>query len=180
MARKLLLLLLSIPLAGCMQVITPEHRSQADRSITIDNLLRDPVPHLGKKVIVGGVIAENREDQGMSLLVIASLPLNDDLVPDPTSLPGERYIARSADYLPPGEYGVGRYVTIFGELIGQKRIEERNAPVISAREIYGWDPEKFNRKKRWWSLDENPYADTHDTQLKPRPLDAVPDPGNLR
>jgi len=179
MVRIMLLMSLFV-LAGCMQVIRPEHRSQAEPGITIDSLMQNPLGYLGKKVIVGGVIVDNREDQGMSLLVIASLPLDDDLAPDKGVLPGDRFFARSADYLPPAEFGTGRFVTLFGEVIGEKTIEGKKTPLISIREIHPWDREKFSQERRWWSRDENPYGDTHDTPLKPRPLQAVPDPRLLR
>lgn len=181
--RKIVLLMAAlVTLSGCMYPIRSEHRSAADRSVTIPMLLENPLAHLGKKVIVGGVVTENREDQGMSLLVIASLPLDDDLVPDRDALPGDRFYARSADILTPMEFGTGRFVTLFGEVIGQKGDAEpgRSIPVISIREIHPWDPDKFSPNPRRDLRNENPYADTYLTPMKPRPTDAVTDPANLR
>lgn len=178
--ERIVILLLCLMLGGCMEVIRPEHRATADRSVTVDMLLENPLAHLGKRVIIGGIVAENREDQGFSLLLIASLPIDPDLVPDRNALPGGRYVARSAEYLSPMEFGTGRFVTLFGEVIGQKELEGRAVPVVSIREIHSWDPEKFSPDRRRDHRDENPYADTYLTPMKPRPLDAVTDPANLR
>lgn len=126
-------------LGGCSHVMSEGGLATADRSIQYADIVRNPEALAGKKVLLGGVIAENRSSGDLVQLEVAQLELLTNGVPDETSHSTGRFLVVSGELLDPVFYRPGLLVTIIGEIKGQqiKKLEgaDYRYPLLSAKEI---------------------------------------------
>lgn len=141
---KLLLLILSILLlsltAGCASV----KFDTGDREIAKVS----PAQALNKAryngaVIWGGRIVSVRNLQDTTEIEVLSYPLSYGHVPKVNRAAGIRFLAIYRGYLEPLNYAPGRYISLFGELIGDTELMtgdyELLAPVMQVEQVHLWD-----------------------------------------
>jgi outer membrane lipoprotein len=111
----------------------------ADRSITYADIKSNPEALAGKNVLVGGIIAETRSSGDVLQLEVAQLELFSNGVPDDASVSAGRFLVVSGELLDPLFYRPGMFVTVIGEIKGQKVQKlagvDYSYPLISAKEI---------------------------------------------
>lgn len=116
-----LLLLLAI-LGGCGSVLSKDALYGVNYEVDYAQLKASPENHLGKTVIVGGMILENELDDSGTTLEILKYTLDSrDEPEDPDEVNG-RFLARSDQLLDPSIYEEGRLLTLVATLRG---VEER-------------------------------------------------------
>lgn len=126
-------------LGGCAHVMSEAGLAGVDRSIPYAEIKKNPETLVGKSVLVGGIIADTRSSGDMMQLEVAQLELLSNGVPDELSHSGGRFLVVSGELLDPVFYRPGSFVTVIGEIKGQ-RIQKLGGadyryPLISAKEI---------------------------------------------
>ena len=150
---KLLLLVLSILLlsliSGCASVKFDTGERQVAK-ITPSQALS--LTGSNDAVIWGGRIVSIRNLQDVTEIEILSYPLSNGHVPKISRQPGIRFLAVYRGYLEPINYAPGRYVSLFGELIGDTNLmsgdHELLAPVVQVDQIHLWDANTNNWQNR--------------------------------
>lgn len=126
-------------LGGCAHVMSEQGLALADRSITYADIKKNPEALAGKTVLVGGIIAGTRSSGDVMQLEVAQLELLSNGVPDESSKSSGRFLVVSGELLDPLFYKSGSFVTIIGEIKGQKVQKFEGAdyryPLVSAKEI---------------------------------------------
>lgn len=126
-------------LGGCAHVMSEAGLATVDRSILYADIKKNPEALAGKSVMVGGVIAGTRSSGDVMQLEVAQLELLSNGVPDESSHSSGRFLVISGELLDPMLYRPGLFVTIIGEIKGQKIQKLESAdyryPLISAKEI---------------------------------------------
>jgi outer membrane lipoprotein len=137
-----LLVGLGLLLAGCASAFPDEVMRTVDRSITVDELRRDPAGHKGARVIVGGEILSTQPRQGQTEIEMLARRLRDGGSPERSDRSPGRVLLRTADFLDPAIYAAGRRITVVGTVNGA---EERKVgelpyryPVIDVERIRLW------------------------------------------
>jgi outer membrane lipoprotein len=145
MKRKnglMFLLLLFVFLVSCSP-ISKNLRDRADRSLTFEELLKNPEACKGKIVIWGGEIIEtvNQKDN-TTLIEVLQKPLNWLKEPKETNESGGRFLALVEKFLDPHIYRKGREITVAGKITGVKKRPlgelEYSYPLVLSEEIYLW------------------------------------------
>lgn len=126
-------------LGGCAHVMSEAGLAAIDRSVTYNDIKKNPEALAGKNVLVGGIIAATRSSGDVMQLEVAQLELFENGVPNESSLSAGRFLAVSGELLDPLFYRPGLLVTIIGEIKGQRVLKLEGAdyryPLISAKEI---------------------------------------------
>lgn len=126
-------------IGGCAHVMSEASLATVDRSIQYPDIAKTPEALVGKKVLIGGVIAENRSSGDLMQLEVAQLELLSNGVPDEASHSSGRFLLISGELFEPLIYRRGSLVTVIGEIKGQqiKKLEgaDYRYPLISAKEI---------------------------------------------
>ena len=137
------LLLFLMVISGCVsQVVPPELRPKVNRSISFEDLVRDPDRYKGELVVLGGVIisASNRKE-GTEVEILQK-PISRTDEPVDVDETGGRFIGIYPGYLETSVYEKGRKVTVLGEVSGkvERSIGEAiyNYPIIRVRKIHLW------------------------------------------
>ena len=124
---------------GCAHVMSDAGLALVDPSIHYADIKRNPEALAGKNVLVGGIIAGVRSSGDVLQLEVAQLELSANGVPDESSSSTGRFLAVSGELLDPLFYRPGTFVTIIGEIKGQRVQKLEGAdyryPLISAKEI---------------------------------------------
>lgn len=127
-------------LSGCSHVMSEAKLATADRSINYADINRNPEALAGRVVLVGGVIAEHRSSGDIMQFEVSQLALLDNGVPDQFAVSGGRFLVISGELLDPALYRPGTFVTVIGEIRGQKIQKLAGAdyryPLLSAKEIH--------------------------------------------
>ncbi len=131
-------LLLLILFSGCAP-ISRELRAQADRTLSFEQVFKNPEAVKGKIMIWGGEIIEtiNQKD-GTTLIVVLQRPL--DWKEEPKIQRSEgRFIILVGGYVDPYVFRMGRRITVAGEIVGRKtmRLGELDYP-YPLLQIYLW------------------------------------------
>lgn len=137
--QLLLVSMLFIILTGCSHVMSKAAVEGVDKSVTFADIKSNPESLAGKKVLIGGVIAENRSSGDVVQLEIMQLDLLENGIPDESSASVGRFLVVNGELLDPLIYRPGLLITIVGEIKGQKIQKLMGAdyryPIISAKEI---------------------------------------------
>ncbi len=142
------LLILPLFIAGCAhQGVSKESLMLADRTITYPVLRANPDQLAGKYVHLGGTIAGVRNTASGGEIEVVELPLNRSGKPETGSASGGRFLARGDSFLDPLVFRPGQYISLVGEVRGQKvgllDNVEYHYPLILIRELHLWKPEDF-------------------------------------
>lgn len=136
----------ALHLAGCAPALSPELSGAADPHLTFSLLQSDPEAHIGKIIILCGIIKEIRNlPNGTELEILQKEP---DYWSKPlrTDKSGGRFLIRHKAVLDPLIYAPGREITVGGPV----RSAERGLPVIDSKEIRLWErPRPANGGPSW-------------------------------
>jgi outer membrane lipoprotein len=170
--RYFILLSLLLLLSGCVTVISNQIRPLIDKQVNYAAVQSAPDAYLGKYLLVGGKIVASTSSNELSSLELQQFEVDADGFPVDLTTFGGRFIAESTAYYDPALHKPGSLVTLVGEVRG-KRSQMLDGkpyffPVLTIKELYLWDPDKFGGRKQ--NLDINPYAYTHDQPMVERPL----------
>ena len=143
--RFLIALLL---ISGCAhQGIKGESVRLVDKSITYSALKKNPDLYVGKYVYFGGAIAHVRNTSEGSELEVVEMKLDSSGKPENNVNSEGRYLARSEKFLDPFIFYAGQFVSLVGEVKGQKTAPLNNMeyryPVIAIHELHLWKPEDY-------------------------------------
>lgn len=161
MLRLLWTLISFIIVTGCVsRVVPPELRPDVNRSITFEELVRDPDRYKGELLVLGGVILSSENRQDGSEIEVMQRPLTRTDRPKEVDETGGRFIALHPGYLETAVYGKERRVTVLGEVSGRevRVIGELTYPypVIKIRKIRLW-PEIEERTTTYPPYWYDPY-----------------------
>ncbi len=124
------LLLVLLALGGCGSVLSKDALYGVNYEVDYAQIKASPETHLGKTVIVGGMILDNRlSDTGTTLEILKYTLDSRDEPQDPDEING-RFLARTAQLLDPSIYKDGRLVTLVATLVG---VETRPLQKINYR-----------------------------------------------
>jgi len=135
-------LLTGVILTSCVNVISKKTIKEADRSITLEKVLKRTDSYKGKMVIWGGIIIKLKNLTGKTEIQV--LQTESDTYGAPTNIDKSdgRFLAIYDGYLDGAIYRKGRELTIAGTVEGEKSIPigeiNYHYPVISVKEIYIW------------------------------------------
>lgn len=158
LGRPFLLGLLAclILLGGCASVVPRELRKEIDRSISFKELKENPDAYVGRRVLLGGEIIEAKNWKDQTELEILQKPLGSGDVPVETDESEGRFLVHHPGYLDPAIYRSGRYVTIVGEVMGEKSLHigeaEYRYPVMASKFLHLWP-----KARRYYSPYYYPY-----------------------
>ncbi len=134
-------LLLFIFFSGCLP-ISKELRAQADKTLTFQDVFKNPEAYKGKIVIWGGEVVEtiNQRD-GTTLIIVLQRSLDWTQEPEFTRSEG-RFVILVEGYVDPYVFKKGRRITVAGEIQGKQVMRlgelEYPSPLLLSKQIYPW------------------------------------------
>jgi outer membrane lipoprotein len=134
-------LLLFIFLSGCLP-ISKQLRAQADKTLTFQQVLKNPEAYKDKIVIWGAEVVETiNQNDGTTLIIVLQRPL--DWTEEPKFRRSEgRFIILVKGYIDPYVFRRGRRITVAGEILGKKVMRlgelEYPYPLLLTKQIYLW------------------------------------------
>lgn len=150
MKKLIVLMLLAFTaLAGCAHVISDESRRLVDPTLSFARLREDPDSHIGRYVMLGGMIAGVKNAREGSQLEAVQVRLDDSGTPEDSFRSEGRFIATSDKFLDSMIFKPGRLITVVGEVKGKKIMPldevEYTYPVVAIREIHIWKDYDYER-----------------------------------
>jgi outer membrane lipoprotein len=143
--RYFFLPILLLLLASCASAPTFD-TAGVDRSLTPQRVRTSPQSTTGKNVQWGGTIVRTTNLKDSTQIEVLAFPLDSDGRPKVDATAQGRFILERAGYLEPADYAGGRRVTAVGKVTGtlDGKVGEADYtyPVIRARQLYLWSPER--------------------------------------
>jgi len=134
-------ILLFFLLQGCLP-ISKQLRAQVDKTLTFQQVLKNPEACKDKIVIWGGEVVETiNQNDGTTLIIVLQRPL--DWTEEPEFRRSEgRFIILVEGYVDPYVFRRGRRITVAGEILGKKAMRlgelEYPYPLLLSKQIYLW------------------------------------------
>ena len=133
---------------GCAHPISQEIRKGIDPDIKFENLVENPNPFLGKRVLFGGVIVVARNLEYGTELEIVQKNLESYGNLEAGDYSGGRFLFFSKGYLEPEIYASGRELIGVGKVAGQKSGKvgdySYNFSIIEVEELHLLDDKILN------------------------------------
>lgn len=171
-----LLIFFIFTLSGCAHVMNDDIKELQVTPLPYEEIRENSSKHLGKIVILGGVIstATNSADGGQ--IELLQYPLTEEGYPDETKGSAGRFLATSPTLLELEKYLKGSLMTVIGEVKSERDIaskwETTRMPVLSIRKAHVWQPE--GKKPQPFLIPGtnrvDPYYSGYSTPLNKRPL----------
>jgi outer membrane lipoprotein len=143
--RYFFLPILLLLLASCASAPTFD-TAGVDRSLTPQRVRTSPQSTTGKNVQWGGTIVRTTNLKDSTQIEVLAFPLDSDGRQRVDTTAQGRFILERAGYLEPADYAAGRQVTAVGTVTGTLADKVGEAdytyPMISARQLYLWSPER--------------------------------------
>ncbi len=134
-----------ILLWACAPVISKQSLSQADPTLTFQELQKDPERYKGRVILLGGRILSATVRDGETWIAVLQHPLDWRDKPEDTDVSYGRFLIRFPDFRDPAVYAPGRKVTVVGEVQGKEILPLNGTvytyPILLPRESYLWKPE---------------------------------------
>lgn len=134
-------------LTGCGSVLSKDALYDVNYEVEYPQLKASPETHMGKTIILGGLILENRITDAGSTLEILKYTLDKRDEPQDPDEQGGRFLARSNRLLDPSIYKEGKLVTLTGTLRGVEVLPLQKAryhyPVFEIGELYLWPEQRY-------------------------------------
>ena len=131
-------------LNACAHPISGEFRDQVDPDLSFTQVLQSPNDHVGKKVVLGGMIVETRNLKDATEIEVVEKDLDCFGYPNSSDQSRGRFVFRKRGYLEAEIFKKGRMITGGGTLVASQsgKIEETEYqfPVIEVEELKLWDP----------------------------------------
>jgi len=145
MTRFLYLSLLVLAVAGCAGT-PPFDTARVTQDLTPSKVIAQPVPHLDKMVIWGGIILDTRNQEDSTQIEVLAYPVNRAQRPSLEESPQGRFIIRHQGYLEPVTYTQGRRLSVLGKIsetqMGKVGDSDYLYPVIDSEQLKLW-PEGY-------------------------------------
>ncbi|WP_162549531.1 Slp/YeaY family lipoprotein [Halorhodospira halochloris] len=129
-------------LAGCASPVPEQLRSAPDDAPTLTQVRDAPQEYQGKRVRWGGAIADVHNKPDYTEIEIVERPLGRHGRPQDRDETQGRFMFRVDGFLEPTTYSPGRYITVLGEVAGERegRIDEHEYtyPVVEAEDYHLW------------------------------------------
>ena len=149
--------------SGCAYPISKQMRQQVDPSVSLLDIFIAPETHVGKKVILGGVIVAVRNSKEGSEIEVIQKDLDSSGYPRNVDRSLGRFLFRKSGFLEPQIYKKGRKITGAGAVLGVQAGKVGEAdysfPVIDGEELrllevyeYYYDPYPY-----YWGGYWGPY-----------------------
>lgn len=130
-------------LAGCAHPISKGFRNQVDPALSFNQILLSPDTHVGKKVVLGGMIVKTRNLNNVTEIEVVEKDLDCFGYPNFGYESQGRFVFRKQGYLEAEIYAKGRMVTGGGTVVATQsgKIDEAEYefPVIEVEELKLWD-----------------------------------------
>jgi len=120
MKRLILFIVIASFFPGCAHVVSKDLREQADKSVPVSELFRDPEAYKGKVFVLGGVIVDSANAPEGTYIEVLERPLDYRGRPLDTDISRGRFIILQEGYVDTEIFSRGREVTVAGEVIGTK------------------------------------------------------------
>jgi outer membrane lipoprotein len=148
----LLLLIFSF---GCAsRVVPPELAGKVNRSLSFEQLLRNPDRYKGEMVVYGGVILSSVNRSEGTVIEILQKPLSRTDEPEDVDQSYGRFLAVYDGYLETTVYSKDRRVTVLGVVAGREKrpIGEITYvyPKIMIKKIHLWPVMQENAYPPYW------------------------------
>ncbi|MCL5098525.1 MAG: Slp family lipoprotein [Candidatus Omnitrophica bacterium] len=129
--------------SGCTTYpISKQLRQEANKNLTLPMVLESPTAFVGSMIIWGGRILKVENYQNRTDLYVLEMPLNKEEWPKGVVYSRGRFIARSAIFLDPEIFRIGRKITVAGLIYGaeEKTLDHRlyPYPVVVIKQIHLW------------------------------------------
>ena len=145
--RSIIMALPLIAILGVVSCAPPfakETLEKVDRSISFQELQRDPDTFKGRWVMLAGVIIETRNTKEGTTIEVLQRPMDRRGRPDETDVTEGRFIIRTDRFLDVAVYHRGRRIAVVAEVAGRKILPlgeiEYQYPVVVAKELHLWEP----------------------------------------
>lgn len=143
MVRVFLTLMVTLSVcSGCTTVISEQSRKLIDTEASFSEIRTSPETYIGKHLLLGGQIANIRNNQSGAQLEIVQFEVSSSGAPQESYVSYGRFIATTMQYIEPLIYRPGMMITLVGELKGKetRRLDDMDYtyPVIAMREWYLW------------------------------------------
>jgi len=139
---RLLLSLSILYLSACAHVLSPAALQSVTPDLTFEAIKNDPTAHLGKTLLLGGVVISLEVEQDGSTVEIFRWRLDRWGEPIAVDEKGGRFLVRTDHLLDPVLYDPGRLVTLTGSVEGQETRPlgpiSYTYPVFRLGESYVW------------------------------------------
>ena len=130
-------------LVGCAHPISKEFRNQVDPALSFNQILLSPGTHVGKKVVLGGMIVKTHNRENVTEIEVVEKDLDCFGYPSYGDTSRGRFLFRKQGYLEAEIYAKGRMITGGGTVVATKsgKIDdvEYEFPVIAVEELKLWD-----------------------------------------
>ena len=153
-------------LSGCAHAVSPNILKESDPKLSFTELQLDPLAHMGKIMVLGGVIVETSGMKDGTLIEIYQTATDSRGKPVDTDISKGRFMVFHPEVLDPGIYRSGRKVTVAARVEGDRKGRIGEAlymyPYLTALEIHLWE-ERFRYQpyprtyRDPWSPGLSPY-----------------------
>lgn len=144
LAIGVLLFFAIVPTAGCAPPFPKETLDKVNRSVSFQELKKEPEKFKGAWVMFGGVIVASKNTKEGTLIEILQKPLDSSGRPLETDSTEGRFLAQSDAFLDSAIYYQGRQVTVVAEVIGRKELllDEIMYPYphLLVKDLHLWSP----------------------------------------
>jgi outer membrane lipoprotein len=161
-ARIGILTTMILCVAGCAHVISKDILEEVDASIAFSDLKRAPKAHVGRVVLLGGVIVGSVNRKDGTLLEVYQTEIDRRGKPMNVDVSEGRFLALYAGFLDTAIFRKGRKVTIAGVVQGEltRRLGDLDYhyPLVRIKDIHLWKEDHLRRYEdchwgywgSWW------------------------------
>jgi len=130
--------------AGCAPPFPKETLDRVNRSISFQELKRDPEQFKGAWVMLGGMIVAAKNAKDGTLIEILQKPLDSSGRPLETDKTEGRFLVQSNAFLDSAVYHPGKLITVIAEVIGRKELPLDEIiypyPLLTVKDLHLWSP----------------------------------------
>jgi outer membrane lipoprotein len=135
--------------AGCAPPFPKETLDKVNRTISFQELKKEPEKFKGTLVMLGGMIVASKNTKEGTLIEILQKPLDAVGRPLQTDSTEGRFIVQSDTFLDSAVYHEGRLITVVAEVIGRKELPLDDImypyPLLLMKDPHLWDPSQGPR-----------------------------------
>jgi len=130
--------------AGCAPPFSKETLDKVNRSVSFQELKKEPEKYKGASVMLGGMIVGSKNTKEGTLIEILQKPLDTEGRPLQTDSTEGRFLIQSVAFLDPAVYHEGRLITVVAEVIGRKELPLDDIiyayPLLKVQDLHLWEP----------------------------------------
>jgi outer membrane lipoprotein len=158
---RVFLPILLVLMTGCGSVLSKDALYGVNYEVDYNRLKASPETHLGKTVILGGMILANEVADDGSTLEILKYTLDKRDEPQDPDEAGGRFLVHSSRLLDPSLYKEGRLVTLTGTLRGVEVRPLQKAryayPLFEVGELYLWPEPRYEDRYPYYPYFYDPF-----------------------